>query len=169
MPINQSFLGELQQELKATRKVIERIPDDKLGWKPHEKSMTAGEIASHIAEMYSWGGATLKMDEIDLAPVGGPKWEMFKGKTTAEILAKLDASFEATKAAIAEATDDAVWMKSWSLKMGGQAMMTMPKVACMRGMIMNHIVHHRGQLSVYLRMLDIPVPSIYGPSADEQS
>ena len=169
MPINQSFLGELEHEFNTTRKVIARIPDDKLGWKPHERSMTAGELASHIAEMYSWCDATIKMDEIDLAPLDGPKWEGFKGKTTAEILTKLDESILSAKAAIAGATDDAIWMKTWSLKMGGQAMMTMPRVACVRSMIMNHIVHHRGQLSLYLRLLDIPVPSIYGPSADEQS
>ena len=138
MPINQSFLGELEQEIKATRKVIERIPDDKLGWKPHEKSMTAGELASHIAEMYTWGDVTMKVDELDLAPVDGPKWEPFNGKSTAEIVAKLDEGFEATKAAIAAATDDQAWMKMWSLKMGGQPMMTMPRIACMRGMIMNH-------------------------------
>lgn len=169
MPINQSFLGELEQEVKATRKVIERIPDDKLGWKPHEKSMTAGELASHLAQMYTWGDTTMKVDELDLAPVDGPKMEPFLGKTTAEIVAKLDAGFEASKAAIASATDDAVWMKTWALKMAGQTMFEMPRVACMRSMVMNHIVHHRGQLSVYLRMLDIPVPSIYGPSADEKN
>jgi uncharacterized damage-inducible protein DinB len=167
--MNQWFIGELEQEIKATRKVIERLPDDKLGWKPHEKSMSAGELASHIAEMYSWGDVTMKVDELDLAPLDGPKWESFKGKSTAEIVARLDENFFAAKAAIAAATDDEAWMKTWVLKMGGEPMMSMPRVACIRGMVMNHIIHHRGQLSVYLRMLDIPVPSIYGPSADEQS
>lgn len=168
MPINQSFLGELEREVQVTRKVIERIPDDKLGWKPHEKSMTAGSLASHIAEMYSWGTVTMKVDELDLAPVDGPKWEPFQGKSTAEIVTRLEANFTAAKEAISSATDDQDWMKMWTLKMGGQIMFSMPRVACMRGMIMNHIVHHRGQLSVYLRMLDIAVPSIYGPSADEK-
>ena len=168
MPINQSFLGELDHEMNTTRKIIGRIPDDKLGWKPHETSMTAGELASHIAELYGWGAATMQIDELDLAPLGGPKWEPYRGKSKAEILAKLEVSFQATKAAIAAATDDATWMSMWTLKSGGQTMMSMPRVACMRGMIMNHIVHHRGQLSVYLRMLGEKVPSIYGPSADEQ-
>ena len=131
--------------------------------------MTAGHLASHIAEMYTWADATMKVDEMDLAPPDGPKWEAFQGKTTAEILAKLDAGGAATKAAIAAATDDEVWMKTWTLKSGGQPLISMPRVACIRSMIMNHIVHHRGQLSVYLRMLGISVPSIYGPSADEKS
>ncbi len=169
MPINQSFLGEFDHELATTRKIISRIPDDKLGWKPHETSMTTGDLASHLAEMYTWGGATMKADELDLAPPGGQKWEAFKGKTTAEILARLDAGSASTKAAIAAATDDAVWMKTWTLKSGGQPIMSMPRVACIRSMVMNHIVHHRGQLSVYLRMMGISVPSIYGPSADEKS
>ena len=169
MPINQSFLGEFDHELATTQKIISRIPDDKLGWKPHEKSMTAGHLASHIAELYTWADATMKVDELELAPPDGPKWEAFKGKTTAEILAKLGAGAAAAKAAIAAATDDAVWMKMWTLKTGGQPVMSMPRVACIRGMIMNHIVHHRGQLSVYLRMMDIPVPAMYGPSADEKS
>ncbi len=148
--------------------MILRIPDDKLGWKPHERSMTAGHLASHIAEMYSWGGATMKTDELDIAPVDGAKWEPFKGKSTAEIAAKLEENFKALQAAITAATDDAAWMKMWSLKAGGQTVMSLPRVACMRGMIMKHIVHHRGQLSVYLRMMDLPVPAIYGPSADEK-
>jgi uncharacterized damage-inducible protein DinB len=168
MPINQSFLGELEQEIKATRKVIERVPDDKLGWKPHEKSMTAGELASHLAEIYLWGDVTMKMDELDLAPVDGPKWEAFKGKSTAEIVARLDQNFEAVKGAIAAATDDQAWMKTWTLKMGGQPVLSMPRLACVRGMVMNHVVHHRAQLALYLRLLDVPVPAIYGPSADEK-
>lgn len=169
MPINQSFLGEFAHELSITRKVISRLPDAKLGWKPHEKSMTLGKLASHIVEMYNWGEVTMKSDEFDVAPPGGPKVEPFDGKSVAEILARLDANAAAFEKALAAATDDASWMKAWSLKMGGQPMFTMPRVACIRGMIMNHVVHHRGQLSVYLRMLDIPVPSMYGPSADEKS
>ena len=169
MPINQAFLGEFGHELDTTRKVISRIPDDKLGWKPHEKSMTLGQLASHVAEMYNWGEVTMKVDELDLAPPGGKKWEGFAGKSTAEIVARLEANAAAFQAALAAATDDAHWMKVWTLKMGGQAVFSMPRVGCIRGMVMNHIVHHRGQLSVYLRMLDIPVPSLYGPSADEQS
>lgn len=156
-------------ELGTTRKVLARIPDDKLGWKPHERSMSLGHLAGHIAEMHGWGPATLAHDEIDLAPPGGPKYETFVPKSSAELLARFDEAAAKLTAAIAAAGDDAVWMKPWSLKMAGETIMTMPKVACIRGMICNHIVHHRGQLSVYLRMLDIPVPSIYGPSADEKS
>ncbi len=149
--------------------MILRIPDDKLGWKPHEKSMTAGKLASHIAEMYSWGDATIKVDELDLAQVGGTKWEAFDGKSVAEIVARLDANFASVKEALTAATDDSAWMNMWTLKSAGQTLMSMPRVACLRGMVMNHIVHHRGQLSVYLRLMDVSVPAIYGPSADEKS
>lgn len=169
MPINQSFLGELDHEVSTTRKMILRIPDDKLGWKPHEKSMTAGKLASHIAEMYSWGDATMRTDELDLAPVGGTKWEPFQGKSVAEIVARLDVNFASVKEALTAATDDSAWMNMWTLKSAGQTLMSMPRVACLRGMVMNHIVHHRGQLSVYLRLMDVSVPAIYGPSADEKS
>lgn len=169
MPINQSFLGEFDHELSVTRKVLERIPDDQFGWKPHEKSMALGVLASHIAEMHNWGSITMTVDELDLAPVDGPKVEQFKGESRAHILAHLEKCAAAFKAAMAAATDDAAWMAPWSLKMAGNTMFTMPRVACIRGMIMNHIVHHRGQLSVYLRLLGVPVPSMYGPSADERS
>lgn len=168
MPINQSFLGELSQELATTRKVLSRVPDEKLGWKPHEKSMTLGQLASHVAEMHNWGVVTLTTAELDLAPVDGPKLEAFKGRTAAEILARFEESALHLQSVLAEATDDAAWMMPWSLKMAGQTMFTLPRVAVMRGMICNHIVHHRAQLSVYLRMLDVPVPSMYGPSADEK-
>lgn len=168
MPINQSFLGELNQELATTRKVLSRVPDDKLGWKPHEKSMTLGQLASHLAEMHTWGSVTLTTSELDLAPVDGPKQEPFRGQTTAEILARFDEGSAALQAALADATDDGAWMSPWSLKMAGQTMFTLPRVAVVRGMICNHIIHHRGQLSVYLRLLDVPVPSMYGPSADEK-
>ena len=100
MPINQTFLGELDHEVATTRKMILRIPDDKLDWKPHEKSMTAGTLASHIAEMYSWGDATMRVDELELAPVGGTKWEAFNGKSAGEIAAKLDANFASVKEAV---------------------------------------------------------------------
>jgi hypothetical protein len=114
---------KFDHEWQTTRKLISRLPDDKLGFKPHATSMSAGELASHIAEMYSWGAPTLNLDELDLAP---PRRSEMG----------------------AVATDDPAWMATWKLKMGGQAMMSMPRVACMRGMLMNHIVHHRGQLSV---------------------
>lgn len=169
MPINQSFLGEFGHELEVTRKILSRIPDDKLGWKPHETSMALGALASHIAEMYHWGEVTIQADEFDMAPPGAPKREPFVGQSTAEILAKLDAHAAGFQAALASATDDAAWMKQWTLKMGGQPVFSLARVGCVRGMIMNHIVHHRGQLSVYLRMLGVPVPALYGPSADEQT
>ncbi|MCC6538654.1 MAG: DinB family protein [Bryobacterales bacterium] len=168
MPINQSFLGELGHELATTRKVLSRLPDGKFDWKPHEKSMTLGQLASHLTEMHTWGPVTLATQELDLAPVDGPKREGFRGQTAAEVLAKFDEAAAELQRALAAATDDADWLSPWTLKVAGQTMFTLPKVGVIRGMIFNHIVHHRGQLSVYLRMLDVPVPALYGPSADER-
>lgn len=168
MAIHQSFLGEFDHELSITRKVLSRIPAEQFGFQPHEKSMTLGKLASHIADMYGWGTATLKTDSLDLAPIDGPKWEQFDAQSPAELLAKLDENAAAFRSALAEASDDAAWMAPWSLLMAGNPVMTMPRVACVRGMVMNHIVHHRAQAALYLRLLDIPVPAMYGPSADEQ-
>ena len=168
MSINQSLLSELEHEFATTRIVIGRVPADKYGWQPHAKSMTAGRLASHIAEMTTWITATVHQDTLDLAPPDGPKWEPFTAKSTEELLAYYDKHVAEAKAALA-GCDDAAMMGAWSLLMGGKVLMTMPRVACLRTFCMNHVYHHRGQLSVYLRLLDISVPSIYGPSADEGS
>jgi uncharacterized damage-inducible protein DinB len=130
--------------------------------------MEMGALALHIAMMTGWGADTLKNDNFDVAPVDGPPYQMPEAKTTAEVLALFDQNVVALKQALTEA-DDAAMMKQWSLLQGGKPMFTMPRVAVMRGMILNHLVHHRGQLTVYLRLNDVPVPAIYGPSADEQN
>ncbi|MBI3207310.1 MAG: DinB family protein [Candidatus Solibacter usitatus] len=164
--ISSSLLPEFDQELKTTRRVLERIPDDKLDYKPHARSMSARELSSHIAEMISWLTVTMNTTSLDLAPPGQEPWKPFSAASNAQLLQKFDDNVTAARAALA-ASSDADMMVSWSLMRAGATLMTMPRVACVRGFVFNHIIHHRGQLSVYLRLNDIPVPSIYGPSADE--
>ena len=168
MRISDTLLPELDQELKNTRKCLERIPDDKFSFKPHPKSFDMGSLAVHIATMLDWGVTTLKSDSFDYAPAGAPPYEPPKATTNAELLALFDKGAGEFRTALA-ATDNDTMMRPWSLLGTGVTMFTMPKIAVVRGMIMNHIVHHRGQLTVYLRMCDIPVPAIYGPSADESN
>ncbi len=167
MSISASMLPELEMELATTRKCLERLPTDKFGWKPHEKSMTMAGLATHIANMLGWGADTCKSDSFDVAPVGGEPYKEDPAASTEDLLAKFDKNAAAFKAALATTTDEQM-MVTWSLLSGGNVLFAMPRVACLRGMILNHIVHHRGQLTVYLRLNDIAVPSIYGPSADEQ-
>lgn len=160
-----AFLAELDNEAKVTRTCLERVPADKFDWKPHEKSMTFGRLASHIAEMFGWTKDTLRTDVLDFATMD---YKPFEPTSTEELLAFFDEHIAASKAALSETSDEA-FMTDWTMRNGEQVYFTMPKVAVMRSFVMNHIVHHRGQLSVYLRLNDIPVPAIYGPSADEGS
>jgi uncharacterized damage-inducible protein DinB len=166
MKISDALLPEFDQEMANTRKCLARIPDDKFSYKPHPKSFEMGALAMHIATMLEWGVVTLNSDNFDYAPVGGEPYVAPKAKDNAELLAIFDKNSAGFRAALAAAENEDM-MKPWSLLGGGVTMFTMPKVAVVRGMIFNHIVHHRGQLSVYLRMCDVPVPAIYGPSADE--
>jgi uncharacterized damage-inducible protein DinB len=166
--ISAALLPEFDHEMATTRKTLERVPEDKFDWAPHQKSMKLGQLASHIADMPSWGTVGLKQDSMDLAPVGGAPYQPFQAASRAQVLERFDKNVAAARAAIAD-TDDPGYMKPWSLLRSGQTLMTMPKVAVVRSFMINHIIHHRGQLSVYLRLNDVPVPSIYGPSADEGS
>jgi len=166
MSISASLLPEFDQEMANTRKALERIPDDKFDWKPHEKSGTMGWMANHLSNLPSWTTFTINQDSLDLAPVDGEpfKWEP---KTSREaLLNDFDKNVAAARDAIAGASDEEL-IKPWSLLKGGVTLMTLPKIAVLRGFVMNHIIHHRGQFTVYLRLNDIPVPPIYGPSADE--
>jgi uncharacterized damage-inducible protein DinB len=166
MTIGQSMLPEFDNEMQGTRKTLERVPDEKWGWKPHEKSGTVGWMASHIATMPDWIGVTLKTDELDYAPVNGPAYQLPKIENRQQLLAEFDKNVKEARAALA-AVSDADLMKEWTLLAGGKKIFTMPKIACIRGMVLNHIIHHRAQLTVYYRLLGIPVPGLYGPSADE--
>ncbi|HQX56104.1 MAG TPA: DinB family protein [Pyrinomonadaceae bacterium] len=158
-----AFLGELENEAKVTRHVLERVPADKFGWKPHEKSMAMGRLAVHCAEMFGWTKETLKSDALDFATMD---FTPFEPTSNEELLAFFDDHIAKAKLIISE-TSDETFLTDWTMRNGDQVYMTMPKVAVMRSFVMNHIIHHRGQLSVYLRLNDIPVPSMYGPSADE--
>jgi len=166
MAINQALLGEFDFEMASARKTLERVPDGKFDWKPHAKSMSMGALAEHIAMMPGWTKMTLEMPSFDLNPPGGQPMEQPHCKTRAEILATFDKSIPEARAALAAASDQAL-MEQWSLLKGGKPIFTMPRVAVLRSMILNHLIHHRAQMGVYLRMNDVAVPAIYGPSADE--
>lgn len=166
MKISDTILPEFDHEMANTRKTLERVPEDKFGWKPHEKSMTMGRLAVHLADMPRWTAETIEKDSIDLAPPDGKPFEQPKADTRNELLAMFDKNVAAAHAAIAEVSDEEL-MKSWSLRHSGNTILTMPKIAVIRTWVMNHNVHHRAQLGVYLRLNDVPVPAIYGPSADE--
>jgi len=167
MKISESLLPEFDQEMANTRKVLERYPAAKSSWKPHPKSFEFGALAAHIANMAEWASLTLKVDSFDYAPPGAPPYETPKFATTDALVAAFDKSVQEARTALA-AADDAQMMAPWSLMAGGHVVMTMPRAAVVRTFVMNHIIHHRAQMTVYLRMNEIPVPSLYGPSADEQ-
>lgn len=166
MSIAQAMLQEFEMESATTRKFLERVPAGKYDWKPHEKSMTLGRLAGHVAEMGMWGQMTAEMDEIDIAPVGQEPYKACVATSPEQLLADFDKYTAAFKQALPKVTDEKM-MKPWSLKAGGNTLFTIPRVACLRNFVLNHNVHHRAQLGVYFRLLDIPVPQTYGPSADE--
>ncbi len=161
----QSLLQELEFETPATRKTLERVPEQ-FDWAPHDKSMKLGKLAQHLAEIPDWAVKAITLDELDLAPPGAAPSKPPVFTSTAQILAEYDKNIAAAKAALA-ATNDEHLMKPWSLKMGGKTLLTMPRIAVVRNFVLNHNVHHRAQMGVYLRLNDVPVPSVYGPSADE--
>ena len=161
--IGTALVAEMEHEAAVTRTVLERIPADKFDWKPHEKSMAFGRLASHVAEMFGWTPSTMEHAELDFSKMD---YKPFEPKTTEELVEFLDKNVAEAITTLKNASDDR-FMESWTMRNGETVYFTMPKVAVMRSFVMNHIVHHRGQLSVYLRLNDIAVPSIYGPSADE--
>jgi uncharacterized damage-inducible protein DinB len=162
MPISQALLPEFDQEMANTRKMLERVPEAKYDYKPHEKSMAMGRLASHVAEMALWGKTTLETEVLNIEPGMQP----FMAKSKQELLETFDTNVREARQAIEKASD-ADWMKTWTMNFGGKQVMSMPRVAVVRGVVMNHMIHHRAQLSVYLRLNDVEVPGMYGPSADE--
>jgi uncharacterized damage-inducible protein DinB len=167
MGIGQSLLPEFDHEMVVTRKVLERVPEDKYNYKPHPKSMEMGRLASHVAEMLGWVGSTFQSESFDFAPPGGEPMQPFVAKNNQELLAAFDKNCREAREVLEKASDESM-MQTWTLLGGGKTIFSMPRLGVVRSMFMNHIVHHRGQLSVYLRLNEVPVPSIYGPSADEQ-
>ncbi len=165
MSLAQAFSNELDHELTLTRQLIAVLPEAKATWQPHAKSMTLGVLAMHLADCFEWGVDTLRTTEFDFAPIGAPPWQPTPFVSTAATLERLDHNGAALKAALT-AAGDADFFVPWSLKQGGNTLFTMPRVAVLRSMIFNHHIHHRGQFTVYLRLLDVALPATYGPSAD---
>jgi len=166
MTIAESLVGEFDHEAGSTRKVLERVPEQFADWTPHPKSKPLGELANHIAGLPVWTGRILTAAEYDFLAPGAPTPGIRPWESTAALLAKHDKNVAEARAIIARTTD-AQFMEPWSFKRGGEVVMTMPRIAALRGMVYSHTIHHRGQLTVYLRLKDVPLPGIYGPTADE--
>jgi uncharacterized damage-inducible protein DinB len=162
MPLKEILLSEFDHEMGTTRRLLERVPEDRLTWKPHDKSMSVAGLATHIGNIPNWAAIILKGDAFDLAEAP-PNLEPRTSR--ADILAAFDQSTKAARPLLDRT--DAEFMGRWTLKRGGHEMFSMPRVAAFRSFVLNHMIHHRGQLSVYLRLNEVPVPAIYGPSADE--
>lgn len=164
MPLNQFLLQELEQESINTRKMLQRVPEEHFGWKPHEKSNTLGRLASHVAEITHWISRALSGDEYDLAEAN---FKPANAATSSELMQIFEDKLAKAKEDLQTAGDD-VFTQKWKLRHGEQVMFELPKIAVIRSVALNHIIHHRAQLSVYLRLLNIPVPGMYGPTADER-
>jgi len=160
MSIGQSLIPEFTQEMATTRRLLERVPGEKGTWKPHPKSFSLGHLAQLVARLPGWNTLVLKNTELDLSKAQGYSYEK-----TETLLAEFDGHVKEAQAALAAAAD-ADFDVPWSLKTGDRVLMTLPRGAVVRQNF-NHLVHHRGQMTVYLRLLDVPLPSIYGPTADE--
>jgi uncharacterized damage-inducible protein DinB len=165
MPLAQALLPEFDQETATTRRLLELVPAERAGWKPHARSWSLGELSLHLANLVSWTAITIERTELDLEPPGGPGFAPPRYESPAATLATFDRNVAAARTAIASA-GDAELLVAWTLKKGGRAELSLPRIACLRSFVMNHMIHHRGQLTVYLRLCDVPLPPIYGPTAD---
>ena len=163
MSINKGFLVEIERETSNTRRLLERLKDENLAYKPHEKSMSLGALASHIVALHNWIKDALSVDVYDLQTM----YSNWKAESTDELLNVLNIGYAENVMAI-ESISDESWQQVWSFQAGDHIIAQMPRMAAYRFIIQNHLIHHRGQLTVYMRLLDIPLPGLYGPSADEQ-
>lgn len=166
MPIADALLPEYDHELATTRRLLERVPEAEFAWKPHVKSMPLGDLARHIANLPWWLTMTVNQPFYDLS-AGDTEARLGPPASGEALLKEFDEKVKQARTALANATD-ADMMGPWSLKSGGHEIFTMPRIAAIRSFVMNHLIHHRGQLSVYLRLKDVPLPPMYGPTADEQ-
>jgi uncharacterized damage-inducible protein DinB len=166
MSFGQALLPEFDQEMAGVRRTLERVPEEKFDWRPHPKSGTMGWLASHLATLPTMAVRTIAAESFEIAPAGQPPSGPPKLKTRQEVLETFDKNRDAARAAIAGASDEHL-MKTWTLLYNGKTIFSLPRAAVLRGPFMNHTIHHRGQLTVYLRLNDVPVPGLYGPSADE--
>jgi len=167
MSISQALLPEFDHEMAVTRKVLERVPEGNYDWKPHEKSMSIGRLAGHVAELPGWVPVTLDREKFDMATEGS-QFPPLIASSRASLLEAFDKNVATARKGIAAATDEQL-MKNWSLLAGGKTVFSMPRAGVLRAFTLSHVIHHRGQLSVYLRLQNVPVPAIYGPSADENT
>ena len=165
MSIAESILPEFDRETATTRVLLERVPEAQAAWKPHVKSMSIGQLAMHIANLPRWTSIALERTDFDTNPPDGSRMTGPGFESAEALLRSYDANVSAARALLARTTDGE-FMVQWTLKNGGKSMFSMPRIAVLRSFVLNHAVHHRGQLSVYLRLLDVPIPNIYGPTAD---
>jgi uncharacterized damage-inducible protein DinB len=165
MSIAQSLLPEFDYEMANTRRTLDRIPEDKLEYKPDPKSMSLGRLAGHIAEMPGYATVTVQTDSLNMEPGQYPP---SVATSREQVLAEFDKNVSAARAAL-ESLSDQDAMKLWTLSLAGNEIFSLPKIGVLRSMVMNHIIHHRAQLTVYYRLNGVPVPALYGPSADEES
>ena len=166
MAIKDALLPEFDHEMATTRRLLERLPEAEFAWKPHDRSMALGQLAGHIANLPQWCSATLASTVFDLDALPIDARPQLPASRAA-VLEEFDGKVAAARNLLTSTTD-AEFMTPWTLKKGGQEVFTLPRISAIRSFVMNHLIHHRGQLSVYLRLKDVPLPSIYGPTADEQ-
>lgn len=162
--LRQLAFGDLEHEIAQTRRLLERVPEARFDWRPHEKSGTLGELATHVADLFAWGAAIVTHDTYDFAATPPPQGA---AAGQAALLARFDRNAGRLRDAL-EALDEGRLAHTWELRRGDQVLLAMPRLLAIRSMVLSHIVHHRGQLSVYLRLTGTPVPGLYGPSADER-
>jgi uncharacterized damage-inducible protein DinB len=166
MSISEILFPEFDQEMANTRKVLERVPAGKADWKPHEKSMTLGRLAGHIAELPGWGAMIFNLDVLDLTPMVTGDYKAYVANSPDELLQTFDKNVSDARAGLVAASD-AHLNQIWSIQLKGKTMLSGPRLPMVRNMFLNHLIHHRGQLGVYLRLNGIPLPPLYGPTADE--
>ncbi|MGC2422029.1 MAG: DinB family protein [Candidatus Acidiferrales bacterium] len=166
MAIRDAFLPEFDHEMALTRKTLERVPEGKPDWKPHQKSMTISRLAGHLADIPGYAVMVMEKDSFDVAAPRDGSHQPTEMTSRAQLLDAFDKKVAAGRAAIARASDEHLG-KTWTLRAGEKTIFCMPRAGVLRAMILSHTIHHRAQLGVYLRLNDVPVPSIYGPSADE--
>jgi uncharacterized damage-inducible protein DinB len=166
MKMTELFLGELEREAEGTRRTLQRVPEGRNDWKPHDKSMEMGYLASLVARMPGWVAMTINQDELEMKPEGGTEFSPQQWKTRDELLEMFEISLVEGRKALQNTSDEHL-MKPWSLKVAGKTVMKDPRYIVLQDSVFNHLAHHRGQLTVYLRLNSASVPAIYGPSADE--
>ena len=162
MSYSQALLPEFDQEMKNTRKLLECVPDGRFDYRPHPKSMTLSRLATHVAELPGWTKETLDLEVLEM----GPDFKPTIATSRAELLEMFDKGVAAARERIVKATD-ADWQVNWTFRYAGKDVLSMPRAAVMRNVVMNHLIHHRAQLGVFLRLNDVAIPGMYGPSADE--